>query len=261
MCAFAQSAKVLENIMNGEITKLTTPNQQNGKNKAWPISNALELDERSFQKLVNQTMRYLSSYIRDLPELPAFINNGDDQAKALEKIEDYPPKKEPMNKLLDLIFNEGINGGLNPASPGYMAYVPGGGIFHAAIADLVSNIINRYVGMSFSSPTLSQLESNVLRWFGRMVGFPSTSRGLLTSGGTMATLCALVTARETVCECDCSNAVIYFSDQTHHSLKKTAAVVGFSKNQLLEISSNEAGEIDIRELEASLDECLKDHRR
>lgn len=51
------------------------------------------------------------------------------------------------------------------AGPGYLAYIPGGGLFPSALADLIANAINRYVGVWVAAPALVQLELNVVRWF------------------------------------------------------------------------------------------------
>ena len=46
---------------------------------------------------------------------------------------------------------------------GYLAYVPGGGIFSAALADFVAACCNRYTGLAMAAPALCRLVADVLR--------------------------------------------------------------------------------------------------
>ena len=50
------------------------------------------------------------------------------------------------------------------SGPGYLAYVPGGGLYPAALADLVAGVVNRYTGVRLAAPALVQLESTRSTW-------------------------------------------------------------------------------------------------
>ena len=65
--------------------------------------------------------------------------------------------------LLDHLFDDLVPRSFNAAGPGYLAYVPGGGIIHAAIADFIADAINRYVGVFAAAPALAQIEANIVR--------------------------------------------------------------------------------------------------
>jgi len=71
--------------------------------------------------------------------------------------------------------------------PGYLAYIPGGGLFPAALADLIADTTNRFTGIWHAAPALVQLEANVLDWFRTWMGFPPSTRGLLTTGSDPST--------------------------------------------------------------------------
>ena len=81
------------------------------------------------------------------------------------------------------------------AGPGYLAYIPGGGLYTAALADFIAQGVNRYVGLWQPSPAVVQIEENVTRWLCDLFEYPEGSQGLLLSGGSMANLSAMVTAR------------------------------------------------------------------
>ena len=131
-----------------------------------------------------------------------------------------------LNDLLADLFGEYPPTSLDATSPGFMGYVPGGGIFHAAVADLIADTLNRYVGVSAVGGAYVQIESNVVCWFCEFMGLPQGSGGYLTSGGSLANWGAVIAAREKHLGEDLSRGVIYVSDQTHHCVAKAAKLAG-----------------------------------
>ena len=64
-----------------------------------------------------------------------------------------------------------------------------------AVADLIADTTNRYMGVSYAAPALARLEANVLAWFAEILDYPREARGILTSGGSLANWTAAVPAR------------------------------------------------------------------
>jgi aromatic-L-amino-acid/L-tryptophan decarboxylase len=118
------------------------------------------------------------------------------------------------------------------SGPGYLAYIPGGGLFTAALAEFLAQGLNRYVGLWQASPAIVQLEENVTRWLCDLFELPPGSQGLLTTGGSMATLSAMVTARHERLGPEFLDGTYYVTDQTHASVSKAAAIAGFSERNL-----------------------------
>ncbi len=127
------------------------------------------------------------------------------------------------------------------AGPGYLAYVPGGGLPTSAIADLVSNLLNRYTGLVFAAPALVRFEADVIQWLAAAFGYDASARGLLCSGGSIANLSAVVTARlERLGEdADLRQAVVYGSSQAHHSVAKAMRMAGLPPSSLRQIEVDE----------------------
>jgi hypothetical protein len=74
------------------------------------------------------------------------------------------------------------NTGINQASGGHLAYIPGGGLFPAALGDLLADVGNRYVGIRFAAPAAAQMERSLVEWMGGLVGYPATA-GVLKAIG------------------------------------------------------------------------------
>jgi aromatic-L-amino-acid decarboxylase len=187
--------------------------------------------------LIDAAARRIVEYIESLPHQPsADTEGGVELARSL--VEPLPQTGRPYEELLDLLFEQVVTKGFGTAGPGYLAYIPGGGIFHSAVADLVADSVNRYAGVFAAAPGLAQIEATVVRWFCEIVGYPETARGILTSGGSLANFSALVTARRERLPEDFLSGVIYVSDQTHHSVEKAAMLAGFPEGSVRSVPSD-----------------------
>jgi aromatic-L-amino-acid decarboxylase len=128
----------------------------------------LELSAEDMQRLVSQAMERIVAHVTSLPQQPSVnVEGGVELARTLK--EPLPVQGQPAAELLDLLFQQVIPKSFNTAGPGYLAYIPGGGIFHSAVADLVTDAVNRYMGLWLAAPGLAQLEANVI------VGFAPSS--------------------------------------------------------------------------------------
>ena len=130
------------------------------------------------------------------------------------------------------------------SGPGYLAYIPGGGLYTAAVGEFLAQGLNRYVGLWQPSPAIVQLEENVTRWLRDLFAFPPTSQGVLTSGGSMANLSAVVTARHARLGTDFLDGTYYVTDQAHGSNTKAATIAGFGERNLRLVPTDGALRMD-----------------
>lgn len=191
--------------------------------KDWP----LDLSADAMRAMTDATMDRIGVFMSTLSD-QALDRSAEADPEFLRSLkESLPEAGGDFEQLLDTVFRDLAPLSLNPASPGFMGYVPGGGIFHAALADLISNTLNRYTGVAGVAPALNQLEANVVRWLCQIMGYPAEARGFLTSGGSLANWSGLVTARHARLGEDFSRGMIYTSDQVHHCVTKAARLAGF----------------------------------
>jgi aromatic-L-amino-acid decarboxylase len=188
--------------------------------------------------MVDLAMDRIEKHLATLPEQPMHATTGGKKiARTLRA--PMPERGRSFERILRLLFGRVIPTSLNTASPGYLAYIPGGGIFHAAVADLIADATNRYVGVWLAAPALAQLEENVLQWFCAMLGLPAGSGGLLTTGGSLANLTAVVTARRERLPPDFLRGTLYASEEAHHSVQKAALIAGFPPERVRRIPTDD----------------------
>jgi aromatic-L-amino-acid decarboxylase len=221
---------------------------------------SLELSREELRALIDAAARRVLDYVESLPRQPSANDEGG-AALARSLVEPLPETGRPYEELLDLVFDKVVRKGFGTAGPGYLAYIPGGGIVHAAVADFVADAVNRYVGVFAAAPGVAQLEANVVRWFADIVGYPGTAGGILTTGGSLATFSALVTARRERLPDDFLSGVLYASDQTHHSIAKAAMLAGFPEKNARSIPSDATYRLRLDALAAAVSEDRAAGRR
>ena len=166
--------------------------------------------------------------------------------------EPAPESGTDLDALLDPLFEQWIPRSFNTASPGYFAYIPGGGVFTAALADFIAGSVNRYTGIWQAAPALVQLEANALEWLCEWMQFPETARGLFTTGGSMAMFSAIACAREQKLGTDIRSGTLYVSSQSHHSIVKAARLAGIAHDRVRTIAADADFRMRVDELAAAI---------
>src|SRR2546423_10502773 len=120
------------------------------------------------------------------------------------------------------------------------------------MADAIAAGFNIFNGTWFGGPAAAALELTVIRWLCRVCGLPKTARGLFVSGGSMANLTGLVAARNALLRDRIDKATVYFSDQTHSSVQRPLHVMGFLREQMRKLPSDENFRLAIQGLRAAI---------
>jgi aromatic-L-amino-acid decarboxylase len=172
----------------------------------------------------------LEEFVADLPRAPAVdLEEALERARAIR--ESAPEEGAPFEELLGIVAG-GATKAFNTAAPGYLAYIPGGGLYAAALAEWLAAAVNRYVGVWNAAPVFAQIEATAVRWLADLFGYPDQARGILTSGGSLANFSAIVTARQTLLGEEPADGVVYVTDQIHASVVKSAALAGLPRRSV-----------------------------
>lgn len=149
-----------------------------------------------------------------------------------------------------------LSPGGHPAAPGHLAYLSGGGIHHAALADFLAAMSNKYAGLFFTGPGPVRMENLLVRWMGDLVGYPANAGGTLASGGSLATFTAIVAARDAhgLRGSDAVSSVVYLSGQTHHCVRKSLHLAGLAEARVREIPVDAHYRMDAEALARTVEE-------
>ena len=217
-----------------------------------PQSRKLEIPSTDRTELNEKLLTYSENFLDNIHDLNAYepVTNG---SKVFSNIH-FEESGKPIETVLDILQKEVDSQGLNPASGGHLGYIPGGGIYPTAMGDFLAAVTNRYAGIFFGGPGAVRLENQLIRWMCKLLGFPETALGNLTSGGSIANLIAIVTARDVkgIKAIEVPNAVIYLTEQVHHCVQKALRIAGLRESVIRYIPMDKGFRMDAEVLKAQV---------
>jgi aromatic-L-amino-acid decarboxylase len=211
-----------------------------------PRAYPLEPSASDMRDMAHAATEFLVDFIESLSKSPASDLDGAlDAARRIRQ--DVPESGAPFSDILPIVA-EGASKGFNTTGPGYLAYIPGGGLFAAALADFLACGVNRFVNLWNAAPVFAEVEATVIRWLAHQFGYPAEARGILTSGGSMGNFSAVVAARRALLPEDFLRGTLYVSEQTHASVSKSAVLAGFPAANVRMVPCTASLEIDLHAL-------------
>ena len=189
----------------------------------------LEPSRAEIEQMGRLVLDRLVSFLSELPGRPAhpLVDPVAVDDLVMRFLQRPPEKGRNLVELLDRL-DQAVACSVESAGAGNMAYVPSSGLVTSALAELYARITNRHGGLSaMDAPALAAAEESVLRWIAQdMCGLPAGAGGLMTTGGSLATLSAIVTARHARLGEQLADGTLYVSTHTHHSVDKAARLAG-----------------------------------
>jgi aromatic-L-amino-acid decarboxylase len=190
------------------------------------IARRLEPASTERAAMTAPVIAYAEQFLQSLPHRLTYVAETDEGAGLYDSpIGEAPASIDTLLRTLDRTVDLT---GINPTAAGHFGYIPGGGLYPSALGDYLAAVTNRYAGVFFANPGAVRMEHILTRWMATVVGFPDTAAGNLTSGGSIATLIGIVTARDAhgLKSGDISRAVIYVTEHAHHSVGKAVRIAG-----------------------------------
>ncbi len=215
----------------------------------------LEPDRKTRNKIANSASAYVDGFIESQTSLKAYVRGRCKRLRQLT-VGEYG---KTFDTLLGILRDEVNHVGINSSSGSGFAYIPGGGVWTSAIADMLAAATNRYAGVYFSSPGSVVIENQMIRWLASVVGYPETAHGNLTSGGSIANLTAIQTARDSfaIKAANVRTSVIYSTAHVHHCIHKALHTTGLDEAIQRTIPMNSRYQM----VAAALGEMLEKDRR
>lgn len=185
------------------------------------ISSQLDISQEERASLLNQTAEYTNNFISTLHTIKGY------QEKIVGDLS-INNQPSPLQNLLNLYQSEVAESGINAASPKHLGYIPGGGVYTAALADYIAAVTNPFAGAYFAAPGAATIENEVVDWLKKVFSFPESAVGCLSSGGSVSTLIAFTAARDKfkIKNEVIPKSVVYLSEQVHHSTQKALRIIG-----------------------------------
>ncbi|MET6989647.1 pyridoxal phosphate-dependent decarboxylase family protein [Sediminicola arcticus] len=187
-------------------------------------------------------------------------------ADYMEHVEDYPVKSQVAPKTIynqiessipdhgqemEAIFKDFkevvLPGITHWQNPNFFAYFQANTSPPSILAEMLTATLG-VQGMKWeTSPVATELEEKMMEWLRDGIGIPNEWAGVIQDSASMATLSAILTARERLSDYQVNEngfegftkLRVYCSDQTHSSIEKGAKIAGVGKKNVIKIPTND----------------------
>ena len=204
-------------------------------------------------RMTPETMQRLASKVADvlIERIEGLDNSSAWDGEFREVLEGElggpPPEGErSAEEVLEQVVQNVLPNAARLDHPRFFGFVPSSPTWPGVLADFLASGFNINSCTWLVSSGTSQLELIVVDWMRSWIDYPASSGGLLTSGGSAASVEALVTAREAAGHPE--HPTVYMSDQSHSALKRAALIAGVRRDHIRIVASDEHFRIDIEQL-------------
>lgn len=178
-----------------------------------------------------------------------------DYLQAVQSEEDMPvcplvPPEDSLSRWKDQSFTSPkafyqqiIQSANHLHHPHYMGHQVSPALPSSALSGLLVSFLKNASGVFEMAPAGTAIEKIVANEFARFIGFGTQSDGIITSGGTLANLTAMLTARQVKGTGDIwndglennPNLAIMVSEEAHYCIERAARIMGLGAKGLVTI--------------------------
>ncbi len=203
--------------------------------------NEFDLDPEAVRGLGRRVADMVAEHRASLLERPVFGKLG---AKAELLEEPLPEDGQPLEAVLDAVRQRVLPFAFGNSHPRFFAFINATADPLGTAADYLASAMNSNCwGGDHAS---IHVERRVIAWLAEILGLPSPAEGILTSGGSMANLTALATARAAVAPgvrergfAGTEPIVVYASEEVHNCVDKAVDLLGIGWRQLRKIPADD----------------------
>jgi aromatic-L-amino-acid decarboxylase len=168
---------------------------------------------------------------------------------------------EPYDRLIGELEQKIVPGITHWNHPAFFAYFSITGSQAGILAELLTAAFNANGMLWKTSPSLTELETVVLRWLRDALGLPSDLFGIINDTASINSFLALAAAREALgldirgqgmTGRDLPPLRVYCSEHAHSSIEKAALALGFGASGVVKIESDERFRMRPEALEAAI---------
>ena len=201
----------------------------------------------------NAAVDAMASYLASIRDRRVYPQNTSREIR--EKLEsELSEEGVGFDRLLETFLDVIVPMSRHNAHPRMFGYVQAPGTAIAALADLLASTLNANLTAWRSAPAAVEVERLTINWIKEILGYDAGAAGLFVSGGSMANMAALATARQAKSTDRLGTMRVYCSEETHHSIDKAAALLGIGRDNVRKVLVDERFKIRIDDLVAKISE-------
>ncbi len=216
------------------------------------------LDSAARRRLGYQLIEFIDGYFSSLPERDVQLPRA--QRSFAQLNDPLPETGEDAGAVLDEVCRELTEQGFHVPSANYFGLMNPTPTYVAVLAEALVAALNPQLATLARSQLASKIECETVRWIGERVGWPGAFDGTFTSGGNEANFTGLALAvaahfphsvEEGVASIG-AQPLLYASAEAHHSLDKSAGLLGLGRKAVRRIATNAQLQLDPAVLEQAI---------
>ena len=218
--------------------------------KNYPLlQKAYNFDE--FEQVGKKLVEQLSGYLKQQQLTESSANNWQAPEKELAYWHNY--QFNDINSLIDDLLNHSIH----VHNPKYMGHQVAVSAPLSVLSNLISGLLNNGMAVYEMGQAATTIEKCVVDLFCQKIGYDETASGVMTSGGTLASLTALLAARQALKDHDIwrdgnnEKLAVLVSSQAHYCIDRAARVMGLGNNGVVLVPVDTGFAMDNMALEKS----------
>ncbi|HEY6252317.1 MAG TPA: pyridoxal-dependent decarboxylase [Candidatus Angelobacter sp.] len=216
---------------------------------------SFDLDFEQRRRLGYRLIDRINEYFAGLPDRP--VQLPAEQRTFNDLTNKLPEFGEDAAKVLDDVSREMIEQGFHVPSANYFGLMNPAPTYIAVLAEALVAALNPQLATMARSQLASKIEKETVRWIGERVGWPRPFDGTFTSGGNEANFSGMAMALaahfpaavEDGLASIQARPVLYASAESHHSLDKSAGLLGIGRKAVRRIPVTERIQMDLQKLE------------
>jgi L-2,4-diaminobutyrate decarboxylase len=177
--------------------------------------------------------------------------------------EPLPRNGSTLREVAQRVARDGLRDANHLMHPMYMGHQVSAPLPVAIWTEPVISVLNNSLAVREMSPTLTAIETRIVRWMTELAGFGSRAGGTLTTGGTEATFTALLAARARAMPdawergIDGDAPVVLHGEHAHYSVMRAVAQLGLGTRRAIAIPSRDL-KMDVATLERRLERLARE---
>ncbi len=215
-------------------------------------------DSDTRRKLGYRLIDFIDQYFSSLPDRPVQLPKPQRTFGQLGN--PLPEVGEDAAAVLDEMCQELVDKGFHVPAANYFGLMNPTPTYMAVLAEALVAALNPQLATLARSQLASKIELETVRWIGERVGWTGPFDGSFTSGGNEANFSGMALALaahfphaiEDGIATIGAQPVLYASVEAHHSLDKSAGLLGLGRKALRRIDVNEKLQLDPTKLEAAI---------
>ena len=217
------------------------------------------MNTNDFRKHAHAFVDWMADYLETVERYPVRAQVAPGEIAA--QLPPSPPDQgEPIERIFSDFQTVLLPGITDWQHPNFFAYFSANSSPPSVLAEMLMATL-AVQGMSWqTSPAATELETRVMDWLRQMLGLPAGFEGVIHDTASVATLCAILTAREQATAWRSNDAgltgaarmTVYATAETHSSIDKAVRIAGLGQDNLRKVPLDADAALDPEALDAMI---------